>query len=117
MMTEHQDPPDPLHDFAVSQAKAQGLYMEAQTAIDYFNVVPASGSSGSLSGVAFQFNLNGPKFLDIAAGSGTPLAAQVTLHNAITYLPDTCFSGNPPCFVVVVIFIYSLFQYKPTVPA
>jgi hypothetical protein len=96
MMFRHQDPPDPLKDFAENQAKSQGLYMPMQTAIDYLNVVPPNGTSGlSLDGLVFQ---NGSKFLCISVGRGTPLVAPVTMNNAITYLPNTCLNGKINCF-------------------
>ncbi|KAJ3514038.1 hypothetical protein NLJ89_g2607 [Agrocybe chaxingu] len=91
MMFRHQDPPDPLKDFAEGQAKDIGLYMPKKTQIDYFNVIPPNGPLGiSHDGLVL---MNGTKYVQISAlkvGPGGPISAPVVLSGAITYKPDVC---------------------------
>ncbi|KAJ3503343.1 hypothetical protein NLJ89_g8480 [Agrocybe chaxingu] len=91
MSFRHEDPPDPLKDFAESKAKDLGLYMPQQTQIDYFNVIPPDGPFGiSYDGLVF---MNGAKYIQISAlkvGPTGPISAPVVLSGDITHMPDVC---------------------------
>jgi len=115
MSTKHQDPPDPIKDFAEQQAQTAGLYMPQDIAIDYFNVVPPDGPTGkSLDGITFQ---NGSRFLEIGNGVGDPFTAPVFTNGAVTYMPNTCLSGLFILFYLTPLtsHLTCISQCKPTV--
>jgi hypothetical protein len=94
MMFRHEDPPDPLRDFAENQAKKAGLYMPKRSAIDYLDVVPPDVQSGeSLDGISFKNGNIGTKYLRVLPGSTTTPLHQVDTAPDVSYQTDTCLNG------------------------
>ena len=101
------DPPNPLRNCVDEHAAPAGLKMDYDTAIDYFNVVPASDSAASLNGISFSATVNATSgVLQLGSvSSGSEYAIKTS--SVVTHLPDTCWNvqtdsnGNTTVFTFV----------------
>jgi hypothetical protein len=102
-------PDDPIQDFIDQHAAPAGLKMQHDTAIDYFNVVPADSSATSLNGISFEASANNlTGFVQLGTEDpDNPDDFSVQNSNAITYLPDTCWSVSTDSTGITTIFTYA----------